>query len=46
MPEGVADAWKHSTDESGMRELQSGFEPSEKFVAQAGQRLGLDTEGA
>lgn len=39
--EGVAAAWDKINDESGMRELQSGFEQPTKFATQAATKLGL-----
>jgi len=39
--EGVAAAWTRITDPQGMRDLQGGFEQTEKFARQAAQRLGL-----
>lgn len=40
-PEGIAAAWDTINDESGMRELQSGFEQPNKFATQAARKLGL-----
>jgi NAD(P)-dependent dehydrogenase (short-subunit alcohol dehydrogenase family) len=44
--DGVAAAWSRITDQLGMRDLQGGFEQTEKFARQAAQRLGLDLSGA
>lgn len=40
-PEGIAASWDIINDESGMRELQSGFEQPNKFATQAASKLGL-----
>lgn len=40
--EGIAAAWDTINDETGIRELQSGFEQPTKFAAQAAKKLGLD----
>lgn len=40
--EGIAAAWGTIDDETGMRELQSGFEQPNKFAIQAAKKLGLD----
>ena len=40
--EGIAAAWDGINEESGMRELQSGFEQPTKFATQAAKKLGLD----
>jgi NAD(P)-dependent dehydrogenase (short-subunit alcohol dehydrogenase family) len=45
-PEGVAAAWSGISDETGMRQLQAGFEQTQKFAGQAAQRRGLDLTGA
>jgi NAD(P)-dependent dehydrogenase (short-subunit alcohol dehydrogenase family) len=39
--EGIVAAWDKINDESGMRELQSGFEQPTKFATQAAKKLGL-----
>jgi len=44
--EGVAAAWDRITDQGSMRELKAGFEQTQKFAAQAAERLGLDLSGA
>ena len=41
-PEGVAAAWSTLDDETGMKELTSGFEQSTKFATKAAQNLGID----
>ncbi|MFQ6004842.1 MAG: SDR family NAD(P)-dependent oxidoreductase [Woeseia sp.] len=41
-PEGIADSWDAINDESGMRELQAGFEQAEKFARQGAEKLGID----
>ncbi len=40
--EGIAAAWDTIDDESGMRELQNGFEQPTKFAEQAARKLGLE----
>lgn len=40
--EGIATAWEQINDEQDMRELQAGFEQSEKFAGQATKKLGLN----
>jgi NAD(P)-dependent dehydrogenase (short-subunit alcohol dehydrogenase family) len=40
--EGVADAWAAINDESGMKELQSGFEQVGKYAMKAATNLGID----
>jgi len=40
--EGIAAAWEAIDVDTGMRELQSGFEQPTKFAAQAASKLGLD----
>ena len=40
--EAVADAWQAINEEAGMRELQGGFEQTEKFAIQAAKALGVD----
>jgi NAD(P)-dependent dehydrogenase (short-subunit alcohol dehydrogenase family) len=40
--DGVAQAWEAIIDEGGMRELQAGFEQSEKFARQSAKALGID----
>jgi len=44
-PEGVAEAWDAIDSESGMRELQAGFEQPTKFTEQAASKLGIDLGG-
>jgi NAD(P)-dependent dehydrogenase (short-subunit alcohol dehydrogenase family) len=44
-PEGVAEAWDAIDNESGMRELQAGFEQPTKFTEQAASKLGIDLGG-
>ncbi len=44
-PEGIAESWGTIDDESGMRELQAGFEQPTKFVTQAANKLGIDLPG-
>jgi len=41
-PEGVAKAWAAISDESGMRELQGGFEQTTKFAQKGAAKLGID----
>ncbi|MDH3336417.1 MAG: SDR family NAD(P)-dependent oxidoreductase [Gammaproteobacteria bacterium] len=41
-PEGVAAAWSALDDESGMKELTTGFEQSSKFATKAARSLGID----
>ncbi len=41
-PEGVADAWAAINDESGMKELRSGFEQVGKFAMKGAANLGID----
>jgi hypothetical protein len=41
-PEGIADAWEQINDESGMQELQGGFEQTNKFATKAAESLGID----
>ena len=43
--DGVATAWPAITRQEGMRELQGGFEQTEKFARQGAQRLGIDLTG-
>jgi NAD(P)-dependent dehydrogenase (short-subunit alcohol dehydrogenase family) len=43
--DGVAAAWPAITGQQGMRELQGGFEQTEKFARQGAQRLGIDLTG-
>ena len=40
-PEGIAAAWDDLNDETGMRELNAGFEQPGKFAEQAARKLGL-----
>lgn len=41
-PEGVANAWAEINDESGMKELQGGFEQTGKFAKKGATNLGID----
>ena len=43
-PEGVAEAWSEICDEAGMRELQQGWQQSEKFALQAARALGVELQ--
>jgi NAD(P)-dependent dehydrogenase (short-subunit alcohol dehydrogenase family) len=43
--DGVAAAWAEISRQDGMRELQGGFEQTEKFARQGAQRLGIDLAG-
>lgn len=44
-PEGVAAAWDSIDNETGMSELQAGFEQPTKFAGQAAAALGIDLSG-
>jgi len=41
-PEGIAGAWAALEDETGQKELKSGFEQSTKFAVKAAEKLGID----
>ena len=41
-PEGVAEAWASIDDESGMKELQMGFDQASKLTMKAATKLGID----
>ena len=40
--DGVAEAWEAINNEDGMRQLQAGFEQTEKFARQGAKALGID----
>ncbi len=40
--DGIADAWDAINDESGMKELQSGFEQTTKLALKGAENLGID----